>query len=241
MGVHTGGVLAGVLGQRQWQFDVYSKDVELANKMESSGLPGRVHISNATLRFLNGEFAVSDGDGAQREDALRLNNIKTFFIDRVLKPVSKRPPSSPATRSTLTSLHPVSRGNSGRRQGAPTEPRLELGAQSESESQRGARGAQTPETCEGRRGRQRQKRLVPFGQPDQAVQPQLLKQTLRAPISLNLRHRLLHLARRPSHYSALRLRRIPLPIQSVSTQTRSTRALQLKHTNSFISDYICIL
>lgn len=88
VGVHTGGVLAGVLGQRQWQFDVYSKDVELANKMESSGLPGRVHISDATLRFLNDEFEVSDGNGATREEALRRANIQTYFIDRVKKPVS---------------------------------------------------------------------------------------------------------------------------------------------------------
>lgn len=37
-----GAILAGILGQRQWQYDVYSKDVELANKMESSGKAGYV-------------------------------------------------------------------------------------------------------------------------------------------------------------------------------------------------------
>lgn len=88
VGIHTGGVLAGVLGQKQWQFDVYSRDVELANKMESGGLPGRVHISEKTLSFLNGEFEVTNGDGASREEAIRLANVQTYFIVRVIKPVS---------------------------------------------------------------------------------------------------------------------------------------------------------
>ncbi|OQR70542.1 adenylate cyclase type 3-like [Tropilaelaps mercedesae] len=86
VGIHTGAVLAGVLGQRQWQFDVYSKDVVLANKMESGGLPGRVHISEATLDFLDDEFEVTNADGASREEAIRLACIKTYFITRVLKP-----------------------------------------------------------------------------------------------------------------------------------------------------------
>ncbi|GAB6030224.1 adenylate cyclase [Chamberlinius hualienensis] len=86
VGIHTGAVLAGILGQRQWQFDVYSKDVEFANKMESGGKPGRVHISEKTLSYLNGEFEVEPGDGSSREDAIKIAGIKTYFITKVIKP-----------------------------------------------------------------------------------------------------------------------------------------------------------
>uniref|UniRef100_A0A1S4H1H7 adenylate cyclase n=1 Tax=Anopheles gambiae TaxID=7165 RepID=A0A1S4H1H7_ANOGA len=86
VGIHTGAVLAGILGQRQWQFDVYSKDVELANKMESSGKAGRVHLSEKTLGFLNGEFEVEPAFGEKREEALRIAGLKTYFITKVLKP-----------------------------------------------------------------------------------------------------------------------------------------------------------
>ncbi|XP_077270735.1 adenylate cyclase 3 isoform X2 [Temnothorax americanus] len=98
VGIHTGAVLAGVLGQRQWQFDVYSKDVELANKMESSGRAGRVHISNATLSFLNGEFEVEPAHGEDREEALQKAGLVTYFIVRALKPFK------PAITKSLASL-----------------------------------------------------------------------------------------------------------------------------------------
>ncbi|XP_012525724.1 adenylate cyclase type 3 [Monomorium pharaonis] len=98
VGIHTGAVLAGVLGQRQWQFDVYSKDVELANKMESSGRAGRVHISNATLSFLNGEFEVEPAHGEDREEALQKAGLVTYFIVKALKPFK------PAVTKSLASL-----------------------------------------------------------------------------------------------------------------------------------------
>ena len=48
----------------------------------------RVHISEKTLSYLNGEFEVEPGLGEKREETLRMAGIKTFFIVKALKPVS---------------------------------------------------------------------------------------------------------------------------------------------------------
>jgi hypothetical protein len=48
----------------------------------------RVHLSEKTLGFLNGEFEVEPAFGEKREELLRIAGLKTYFIIKVLKPVS---------------------------------------------------------------------------------------------------------------------------------------------------------
>ncbi|KAG9342766.1 hypothetical protein JZ751_015630 [Albula glossodonta] len=80
VGVHTGTVLGGVLGQKRWQYDVWSTDVTVANKMEAGGIPGRVHISQSTMECLHGEFDVEPGHGGDRCDYLKEKGIETYLV-----------------------------------------------------------------------------------------------------------------------------------------------------------------
>ncbi|KAL7062673.1 hypothetical protein AAHC03_0500 [Spirometra sp. Aus1] len=77
VGVHTGKVICGLVGTRRFKFDVWSNDVTLANKMESSGEAGKVHISEATLEFVKEIYEVSEAEPVP--DIRQIKVLVEFF------------------------------------------------------------------------------------------------------------------------------------------------------------------
>ncbi len=48
IGVHTGPVIAGVVGKKKFAFDIWGDTVNISSRMESFGLPNRINISATT-------------------------------------------------------------------------------------------------------------------------------------------------------------------------------------------------
>jgi len=56
IGVHTGPIIAGVVGQKKLSYDIWGDTVNTASRMESSGEAGKVNISGSTYEFVKGFF-----------------------------------------------------------------------------------------------------------------------------------------------------------------------------------------
>eukprot|EP01135_Chromosphaera_perkinsii_P007844 Nk52_evm36s1020 gene=Nk52_evmTU36s1020 len=55
-GVHSGSLVAGIVGTRSFAFDLWGDTVNVASRMESNGVPGRVCCSQATQKLLCDSF-----------------------------------------------------------------------------------------------------------------------------------------------------------------------------------------
>ena len=56
VGIHTGRLVAGVVGKHKFAYDIWGDTVNLASRMESSGETGRVNISGATYALIKTDF-----------------------------------------------------------------------------------------------------------------------------------------------------------------------------------------
>jgi adenylate cyclase len=56
IGIHTGTVVAGVVGQKKLSYDIWGDTVNIASRMESSGDAGKINISGTTYEFVKEFF-----------------------------------------------------------------------------------------------------------------------------------------------------------------------------------------
>ncbi len=56
IGIHTGPVVAGIIGRSRFSYDLWGDTVNIASRLESHGTPGRIHISTATRECLDDRF-----------------------------------------------------------------------------------------------------------------------------------------------------------------------------------------
>jgi class 3 adenylate cyclase len=55
LGIHTGSVIAGIVGVAKFQYDIWGDSVNIASQMESSGEVGKVNISQSTWEQIKNE------------------------------------------------------------------------------------------------------------------------------------------------------------------------------------------
>jgi adenylate cyclase len=56
IGIHTGPVIAGIVGNKKFAYDIWGDTVNIASRMESSGESGRINISDTTYELIKDKF-----------------------------------------------------------------------------------------------------------------------------------------------------------------------------------------
>ena len=56
IGVHSGSAVGGVIGSRKFAYDVWGDTVNVASRLQEQGVPGRIHVSEATWRLVADRF-----------------------------------------------------------------------------------------------------------------------------------------------------------------------------------------
>jgi class 3 adenylate cyclase len=77
VGIHTGGVMAGVVGRRKFTYDIWGDAVNVAARMEACSEPGRVNISESTWQRVQTKF---EAEPRGSIEAKHKGRLEMFFL-----------------------------------------------------------------------------------------------------------------------------------------------------------------
>jgi class 3 adenylate cyclase/Tfp pilus assembly protein PilF len=77
-GVHTGPLIAGVVGKRKFEYDIWGDTVNTAARMEQSGEIGKINISEETYQLIKSDFVITErGEIEAKNKGL----INMYFVE----------------------------------------------------------------------------------------------------------------------------------------------------------------
>jgi len=77
MGIHTGTVVAGIVGTRKYSYDLWGDVVNIASRLETTSLPGRIHVANAVRTRLLDDFELEERGQVEIRG---LGATQTYFL-----------------------------------------------------------------------------------------------------------------------------------------------------------------
>ena len=81
IGVHTGPVVAGIVGVKKFAYDIWGDTVNTASRIESSGEVGKVNISNTTYESIKDEFNCTQRGKIQAKGK---GEIEMYFVEGLI-------------------------------------------------------------------------------------------------------------------------------------------------------------
>jgi len=79
IGIHTGSLVAGIVGIKKFAYDIWGDTVNIASRMESSGEPGKVNISESTYELVKDKFKCIPRGKVQAKSK---GEIDMYFVDK---------------------------------------------------------------------------------------------------------------------------------------------------------------